>query len=159
MYDGQDYALNILEEQLENALESQINYIIIEPPTIGDETSKWIQVGNFLHKASVISGILGLISPLILPKRLKLYIIVPLYSVNLMCSVVYNTSWQYDPCCKYQIEQNTRKLEQLHLQNLTTSTPVVLVHRDDKYRKRLHNSISLFILGYVGWQVYKSYRS
>ena len=43
LYKTDHFANEILEEQLENALESQIDHIIIEPRQVGDETSKWIQ--------------------------------------------------------------------------------------------------------------------
>ena len=159
LYNTGHYAIEILEEHLENALESQVEHIVIEALQVGDETSKWIQVGNCLHKLSVLSGLSCLLSPLVCPDRYQLYLTLPLSSVNLVCTTLYDLSWQYDPCCKYQVEHNTRRLEQLQLQTLSTSMPVVLVRRDDKYRKRLHNFLSACVLSYVGWKAYQFYKS
>ena len=157
--DDKRYTNRILEEQLESSLESQVSYIIIEPKGIGDETLKWIAVGNFLHKTAVLTGLSCLIVPLFTPKRLKIYVIMPLFTVNTFCTLLYNLSWQFDPCCKYQIEKNETRLEQLHLETLATKSPVVLVHRDDKYRKRLHNVISVVVLTYVGWKCFWYYKT
>jgi hypothetical protein len=66
--------------------------------------------------------------------------------------MLYGVSWQFDPCCKYQIEYDTRKLAQLP--GGTSSSPVVLVRTDDKYRKILHNVIAGSAAFYVGWKVY-----
>jgi len=159
LYNSEGYASGLLEEQLESSLESQVSYIIIEPKCLGDETSKWIQVGNFLHKSAVLSGFTCLLVPLLCPKRFKLYLIAPLFTINTLSVLFYNMSWQFDPCCKYQVERNESRLEQLHLQTLATTSPVVLVHRDDKYRKRLHNYISMAVLTYVSWKCFQYYRS
>uniref|UniRef100_A0A7M5XE38 Uncharacterized protein n=1 Tax=Clytia hemisphaerica TaxID=252671 RepID=A0A7M5XE38_9CNID len=153
------FTRRILEEQLESSLESQLSYIIVEPKGIGDETIKWIAVGNFLHKSAVLSGLTCLLLPIITPKRFKMYVIVPLFSLNTLCTLLYNLSWQFDPCCKYQIEKDDNRLEQLHLETLATTSPVVLVHRDDKYRKRLHNIISVLVLSYAGWKCFWYYKS
>lgn len=153
------YAEEVLEEQLEAALESQVEHIVIEPAQVGDETSKWIQVGNFLHKASVLSGLTCLFTPFVCPKKYELYITVPLSSINLLSTTLYDLSWQYDPCCKYQVEKNTRTLERIQLQTLSASRPVVLVRKDDLYRKRLHNFFSACVFSYLGWKCYEFYYS
>ena len=152
-----DFAAEILEEQLEVALESNVQYIVIEPIQVGNEISSWIRVGNFLHKSSVFSGLLCLSAPLALPTRFKLYTVIPLTSINLLCTGLYDLSWQYDPCCKYQVETRSRQLERLQLQALSMSNPVVLVRRDDKYRKRLHNFLTVCVLSYWSWKVIKWY--
>merc|ERR1712002_255938 len=142
------HSAEVLDEQLESAFESQVNHIVIEPAVVGDEASKWITVGNFLHKTSVISGVVCLCVPLLCPRKFKYYVTLPLSGVNLLCMTLYNFSWQYDPCCKYQIEHNAEKLEQLQLQTLAAS-PIILVRRDDKYRKRMHNFFSGCVAVYI----------
>ena len=158
LYKTDHFANEILEEQLENALESQIDHIIIEPRQVGDETSKWIQVGNFLHKTSVLSGLSCLLVPLICPFRYQHYFSIPLSTMNLACTTLYDLSWQYDPCCKYQVERNTKILEQLQMHDLETANPVVLVRRDDKYRKRLHNFFSICVFTYFSFKCYQYYK-
>lgn len=49
-------------EELERALEVCCKIIIIEPSRLGDETARWISVGNCLHKTAVISGISAIIT-------------------------------------------------------------------------------------------------
>lgn len=148
----------ILEEQLESAFESRVPHIIIEPALVGDEVSKWITVGNFLHKTSVISGVISLLTPLICPTKYRYHVSLPLSGMNLLCMVVYNFSWQHDPCCKYQIEGNSDQLEHLQLQTLASKSPVILVRRDDKYRKRMHNFFAICVAGCVGWTIFSYYR-
>jgi len=151
-------SVQILEEQLENAYESCTQHIIIEPVSVGNLVTKWITVGNFLHKTSVISGAVCMLTPLFCPKKYRYYMTMPLCSMNLFCMTLYNFSWRKDPCCKYQVEGNMERLGQLNLQTLAHSSPIVLVYRDDKYRKRLHNFFSFCCAGYLVVQVYKYYK-
>ena len=133
--------------------------IIIEPTKIGDETARWIQVGNCLHKTAVISGFGCLACPLLLPRAFKGPFSIFFGSISIFCASVYGVSWQFDPCCKYQVEYDTKKLAQLPVDLLTSSSPVVLVRQDDKYRKRLHNAVALSVLLYCGWKIYTSWYS
>ena len=144
-----DHTLEVLEEQIQHAFESATQHIIIESAELGDNITKWIITGNFFHKTSVISGLLSMISPLFCPQKYRVFVTLPLCGINLMCTVMYNFSWHRDACCKYQVERNTESLEQLHLKALTTSSPAILVYRDDKYRRRLHNFFSYCCAGYL----------
>lgn len=55
VYDGngahEQFAL-----ELERCLESYPETIVIEPAALGDETARWIAVGNCLHKTAVLAG-------------------------------------------------------------------------------------------------------
>ena len=141
-----------------SAFESKINHIIIEHQDFGNNISRWIIIGNFLHKTSVISGAVCLLTPLFAPRKMQQYVLQPLCVLNLMCTTLYNFSWCRDPCCKYQIEGNQQRLEQLHLQTLASSSPLILVMRDDKYRRRLHNFVSTCCAGYLLLQLYRYYK-
>lgn len=55
------------ECELEQALEAQCKYIVIEPTRTGDETALWITIDNCLHKMAVLSGTACLFTPLVLP--------------------------------------------------------------------------------------------
>nr|XP_002121257.1 transmembrane protein 11, mitochondrial [Ciona intestinalis] len=137
------------EYELECALEAKVDYIVIEPTKLGEETSRWVRVGNCLHKTSVISGLLSLVLPRVFPETpvdLELIVGIPTAVLSVACTALYGISWQFDPCCKYQVTVNSRELSKLNVQNLTNSSPVVLVRRDDKYRKTLHNFVS-FLAG------------
>ena len=152
----EDEEEEFLEEQLEDALDDRLQYIVIEPEKIGNETTKWIQIGNFLHKTGVLSGVGSIITGLTFPQKCKNYFCIPMGIVSLTCISLYNISWQYDPCCKYQVEHDIRTLEKLEIENLKSSV-VVLKRRDDKYRKRLHNIVGILVVGLFTWKVYEFY--
>jgi len=112
----------------------------------GEETSRWIRVGNCLHKTAVLSGLASLVLPYLLPDGTSpaiIYAGLPSAVLSVGCAALYGISWQFDPCCKYQVTVNSRELSQLNVQNLTNPSPVVLVRKDDKYRKALHNCIAI----------------
>lgn len=56
MYEDQDSYEKFIAE-LDKALDERYETIIIEPCKVGDETSRWIRVGNCLHKTATISGL------------------------------------------------------------------------------------------------------
>ncbi|KAL9956660.1 hypothetical protein ACROYT_G038174 [Oculina patagonica] len=156
IYDSED-AREQFEADLERALESQCAMIVIEPTMIGEETARWIQVGNCLHKTAVIAGLGCFVSPWVLPRAVKEPISFVCGGVSIFCAALYGVSWQFDPCCQYQVEYDTRKLAKLPLGSLTSSSPIVLVRKDDKYRKRLHNVVAGSVLIYCSWKVYNWY--
>ena len=156
IYDS-EYAQEQFEADLERALESQCGMIVIEPTKIGDETARWIQVGNCLHKTAVISGLGCLSCTFALPRVFRGPFCIILGSISIFCTAIYSVSWQFDPCCKYQVEYDTKKLAQLPVDLLTSSSPVVLVRQDDKYRKYLHNTVAFSVLIYCGWKIYSTW--
>lgn len=94
-------AFEKFEAELDKALESKVDYIIIEPTRLGDETGRWIYVGNCLHKTAVISGICSVISGLIWQD--KPLFSTPMCVISVFCTGLYTVSWNYDPCCQYQV--------------------------------------------------------
>ncbi len=132
-----------------------MSFIIIEPTKLGDETSRWIRVGNCLHKTAVLSGITGLATGITWPHRGLVYF--PMSFISIVCTGVYMISWQFDPCCKYQVEHNRKRLQKLPLHNLTSSSPIVLMRRDDTKRKILHTTVSLAATAYCAWIFYDWY--
>ena len=150
-----DNATEVFENELEHALESRKHTIIIEPSKLGDETARWITVGNCLHKTAVLGGMVALMTGVTWKDYGFLYF--PLGFSSLVCAGVYAVSWQFDPCCKYQVEYDSSQLQKLPLHNLTSSSPVVLVRRDDTRRKILHNTIALAAGAYCSWQFYEWY--
>lgn len=146
VYDGVD-SQERFEYELECALEAKSEYIVIEPTKLGEETSRWIIVGNSLHKASVLSGLASMLVPAVLPpfntSPFHLFFQTPTSLLSVACAALYGISWQFDPCCKYQVTVDSNELSNLRVENLTNASPVVLVRRDDKYRKILHNSVAI----------------
>ena len=55
--DDSENAHETFELELERALEAGCSVIVVEPSRLGDETARWIAVGNCLHKTAVLSGI------------------------------------------------------------------------------------------------------
>lgn len=100
MYDGQN-AHEAFEAELEKALEARVNFIIIEPARLSDETERWITVGNCLHKTAVISGLASIATGSIWPDRTAIG--ASLCAISVFCTGLYTVSWNYDPCCQYQV--------------------------------------------------------
>ena len=72
MYDS-DSAQEHFELELERALEAGVGTIVIEPTTLGDETARWISVGNCLHKTGVLAGFGSILSGIFLYSLLMMY--------------------------------------------------------------------------------------
>lgn len=100
MYEGQN-AHETFEAELEKALEARVNYIIIEPARLSDETERWIRVGNCLHKTAVLTGLASVVCGTVWPHRLTFS--VPICALSVFCTGLYTVSWNYDPCCQYQV--------------------------------------------------------
>ncbi|XP_061433163.1 transmembrane protein 11, mitochondrial [Lethenteron reissneri] len=156
VYDS-EYAQEQFELELERALESQFKYIVVEPARLGDETARWIAVGNCLHKTAVLAGASCLLSPFLLPAPHAHLLSLPAGLLSASCAALYGVSWQFDPCCKYQVQYEARELARLPLHTLRSASPVVLVRKDDTYRKRLHNTLALASLLYCVHKVWELY--
>ena len=141
-------------QELERMLEEKRDVILIEPTKIGDEAAKWIRFGNFLHKGAVVSGACCLLCPLLLPGRVAM-VHYPLGFMSGACAMLYGISWQSDPCCKYQVDLDGRVMSRLRVERLTTASPLVLVRRDDRVRKYLHNTVSGLAILYTAVKAYE----
>ncbi|XP_018025950.1 transmembrane protein 11, mitochondrial [Hyalella azteca] len=142
--------------ELERCLEAGPNTIVIEPAALGDETARWIAVGNCLHKTAVLAGFGSLFGAWAAPERLVAW--APLGTLSLACTAIYTASWQFDPCCQYQVEMDSGRLSRLMLESVVSSTPVVLVRREDGRRKVLHSSISVLAGALCLYRLYQMYK-
>ncbi|XP_030752400.1 transmembrane protein 11, mitochondrial [Sitophilus oryzae] len=141
VYDGHD-SHEYFAMELEKSLDNGCAIIVIEPSQLGDETARWITVGNCLHKISVITGLSSIVCGFVWPQNVLIQ--APLAVSSALCMGLYTVSWQFDHCVKYQVERDPRKLARLPiLSALTATSPVVLVRKDDTRRKTLHCTISL----------------
>lgn len=150
-------SLEKFEQELERALEDGYEVIVIEPNRLGDETSRWISVGNCLHKTAYLSGLASLGSAMIWTD--KPYVCTPLCVVSLLCTGLYTLSWQFDPCVYYQVETNVKRLlpkyPELKNFHLTDSmSPVILVRGDNTRRSMLHSGVSLLAAVVCIWRLY-----
>lgn len=148
-----------LECQFEAALDEGFSVVIVEPPGLGESCIRWIRVGNFLHKSAVLSALGTLIITPFIPRRVAFFTTFPLGVFGFSCVCLYTFSWQRDPCCKYQIDYKGRELTRIPSHEIHTPSPVVLVRRNDKYRKILHNTLSAIVVGYLGWMLYRHFNS
>ena len=156
--DGQRYTL---ECQLEYALERKYPTIILENSVLGYEVVRWIRMGNFLHKTAVLSGFVSLAATFAFPHPANMYMGCSVGAVSLACAGVYAFSWQMDPCCKYQVDYSLSSLAKVPQKEFksVSGKHFVLVCKDDKYRKRLHNAIAFAVVGVVGWKLYRHFAS
>ena len=83
------------------------------------------------------------------------FVYAPAGLISLLCTGLYTASWQFDPCCKYQVEMDTKRLAKLPVQKLSTSSPVVLVRREDNRRKTLHCTICALAVTVTAWRLYQ----
>ncbi|KYN02926.1 Transmembrane protein 11, partial [Cyphomyrmex costatus] len=156
VYDSEN-AHETFEYELERALESECSLIVIEPSKLGDETSRWIAVGNCLHKTAALSGLAAIVTGLVWGDRP--YICGPLGFTSVITCGLYTVSWQFDPCCQYQVETDTSKLPHVELLAvLGPSSPTFLVRKDDKRRRILHTTIALAAFGITAWRVYQAFK-
>jgi len=133
------------ERELDKAMEQQHSTIVIEPHELGEETVRWIRVGNALHKSCVVSGLAALGVGAVRPSWAA-----PFGVISVCCAATYSCSWQYDPACKYQVDTKGNYLHRIPLDQLSSAAPIVLIRRDDTVRKKLHNTVataaSLFLI-------------
>lgn len=102
VYEGDEH--DTFENELEKALEAKVKYIIIEPQRLGDETARWIRVGNCLHKTAVVSGLASIVCGAIMPERPVFS--APLCAISIFCTGLYTVSWNVDYCCQYQVGES-----------------------------------------------------
>ena len=145
------------ERELEVALEKGYSLIVIEPRTLGDDVIRWIKLGNFLHKSSVLADLGALLLIPLVPHHVIKYTVIPIGMFGVWCTLFYNFSWQFDPCCKYQVDWNGQELSRIPSNELNTRSPVILVRRNDYYRKLLHSTLSVFVGSFLLWRLYKIY--
>lgn len=153
VYDN-DNAHEMFAEQLERALEASVQIIIIEPPRLSDETARWIAVGNCLHKTAVVAGLTSIACCFGWPENP--YVYTPQVIISLCCTTLYTISWQFDPCVKYQVFADSKRLSNLPLlSTLSSTSPVVLMRQDDTRRKLLHCSVTLVATALIARKLFK----
>uniref|UniRef100_A0A1B6CYV5 Transmembrane protein 11 n=1 Tax=Clastoptera arizonana TaxID=38151 RepID=A0A1B6CYV5_9HEMI len=152
VYDGEN-SHEVFGEELERALEACCKLIVIEPSRLGDETARWIAVGNCLHKTAVLSGVSAIAMGLVVAQRPLSYM--PLAVTSLFCTGLYTVSWQFDPCVQYQVNTDSQTLAKLpQFSTLTTTSVVVLQRKNDKRRKILHYCVTLASTVFCIWKCY-----
>lgn len=166
LYEGEN-SHEAFESDLERALEAGPAAIIVEPRRLGEETARWIAIGNCLHQTSVLTGLGSLVTTLLLSPATPttssahtlLVVGAPLAAVSAFCSGVYSVSWSTDLCIHYQVETDPAVLERLPLHELANPQPLVLVRRDERRKRAAHLATTGLALGMVFWRLYQVWRN
>ncbi|XP_065220730.1 transmembrane protein 11-A, mitochondrial [Planococcus citri] len=152
-----DHSAEYFEQELEKALDNNCDIIVIEPVRLGEETVHWIKVGNYLHRIAVISGIPSICINVAFYRN-HYAVTVPLTVMSVFCAGLYMISWQFDPCCKYQVVSRVEKINASELSPETlyynllesapkdSASPVIIVKKDDTVRKVFHTIVAVFAL-------------
>ncbi|XP_055607045.1 transmembrane protein 11 homolog, mitochondrial isoform X2 [Uranotaenia lowii] len=151
VYEGEN-AHETFELELDKALYAKADFIIIEPFRLGEETGRWIAVGNCLHKTAIISGVASVAAGLIW--RGRLMFCTSFCALSIFCTSLYTISWSYDPCVKYQVEKNPKNLSKVPNVN-DFSSPIVLVYKSNTYATLSHRIVTLLAGSYCAWRIYQ----
>lgn len=145
---------------LDEAMSAARPIIFIEPHALGNEVTRWIRLGNALHKTAVLSAIGSLaVGQLDAMGRINIGLSLRISDDSLMtvscimstalgfisiASVgVYTLSWGRDACCRYQTQSDIGQLGiRLPVVGLQCPSPVALVRRDDTRRRVLQNVLA-----------------
>ncbi|KFD45014.1 hypothetical protein M514_14109 [Trichuris suis] len=125
--------------QLDKALEEKCPIIVIEPKTLGEQTSRWIEIGNMLHRSSVLLSIGSILAVFSYPKASKVWS--STCSAAAICLLFYWFGWSSDPCSHYRLETDLDKVAKLELGESRLKSAVVLVHRNDLPRRRFQRAL------------------
>ena len=134
-----DGANELFENELEHALDIGCQTIVIEPCRLGEETARWIMVGNTLLKASIITGIGSIASGLLFPNRPAAQF--SLLTTSLIANTIHTLSWQSDICSAYRVERDPEIWSKLVGQTKQFSDNVSLV-TSTEYLNTLNNNSS-----------------
>uniref|UniRef100_A0A5S6PZA5 Uncharacterized protein n=1 Tax=Trichuris muris TaxID=70415 RepID=A0A5S6PZA5_TRIMR len=125
--------------QLDKALEEKYPIIVIEPKTLGEQTSRWIEIGNMLHRSSVLLSIGSIVTVFSYPKATKVWCCT--CSAAAVCLLLYWFGWSSDPCSHYRLETDLDNVAKLELGDSRLKSAVVLVYRNDFPRRRFQRAI------------------
>eukprot|EP01134_Creolimax_fragrantissima_P006355 CFRG6355T1 len=139
-----------VELQLEDCMNDEYLYIVVNNYGLGCQVAVSIKAGNFLHKSAVIGGVFCLLAAASTRGRLTpvqaMAVCLPLGIGSVVSALLYELSWSHDPVCHYQIVPTENyltdipMLEQLEAERLPQQ--VILRRRNDKVRRHLHKFVA-----------------
>lgn len=149
--------------QLDEAVNLDVDTIVIEPTKVGTRTVTWLTLGKYLRRFSTTMGVCCLLSGIKLNKNfiisfngnIELTIITG--SLNLVFGTFYFISWNSDPCIKYKYEENLKKLSiKVPRDQIRTSKPIILV-KNSYYNLTnfMHYSVFSLSLTYLTYRCFK----
>lgn len=141
--------------QLERALHSKYKYIVIEPLGLGQETGRWIMLGNILSRLSVASGLVSITTSVVWPDHL--YVSVPLATLAFITQGFYDISWYFDPCSKYQVvKPGNQQVAQYVDESVAKSATKILVYKDNTLLNYAQRSVTIAAVVLCGLRLYRS---
>ena len=143
-------------QRLERAITAGCDLIAIEAAPMANEAARSIQLGNALHKTSVLTG-LGFWPALWLDAPFERTLL-PLCAASAGCCLLYDLFWQRDPLCKYQIDSHGDRMVDVPSDMIKDGTSyVLLIRRDDSARKVLQRTIALGVVAYCGLKLQRTF--
>lgn len=155
IYNGVD-ALELFENELDRALESGCDVIVIEPERLGEDTARWIGLGDCLHSTVLVTGSGSVISSVLWEE--KPYIYCPLTGLGLFCAAFYNCSWKKDPCAMYRTASAAEKAERTDSMAPDACKHTVLIRRMDSesgHRSFIQSAVAFISITFSVWKLYK----
>ncbi|XP_050095221.1 transmembrane protein 11 homolog, mitochondrial isoform X1 [Anopheles aquasalis] len=151
VYEGEN-AHEMFQTDLNTALDKKIRFIIIEPTRLGEETERWISVGNCLHKTSLASGAASIAIGLAWKSDIFCY---SFCAASVFCTSLYSMCWACDPCVEYQVERKRKNLMKIPIPE-GASTPVVLVHTGNRFVMFSHRLVTVLATSFCAWKLYQA---
>ena len=140
------------ELELKEALKQNYDVIVLSDIALGQRVCKWIQFGNILHKSAVISGISCCV--LNIATQTADWLTNAISLCSLLSITVYNTMWRRDTVSRYQLDTRGDFVSQMPLSSVKSRSLMVLIKRDDCYRRILHNLIGCILVLHMGLKLY-----
>jgi len=148
------FATEYFALQLDYALDAGAQVIVIEPSRLGRETAQWLAIGAGLRHTALSTWSLSLLAAALRHDGTCLLCAATAGAI----ATVYVVSWQPDPCSKYRVEENSRRLQRLPLRDVACTAPVVLVRREhSRLRHGIYGTVALATLGVCAWRVYRGH--
>ena len=136
------YSPNSLLE-LNEAMGHNFDAILLSDISLGKRVCNWIQFGNFLHKIGVLTGVSSLLLNI---AQASDWLAASVSLCSIISISAYNAIWRRDIVSCYQLDTRGDFVANVPLSCVKSGSLMVLVRRDDKYRRLLHNLIGCFLI-------------
>ena len=143
----QNYSPNS-ELELKDALKQDYDVIVLSDISLGQKVCKWIQFGNILHKSAVVSGTTCVV--LNLATQTPDWFTTCMSLCSILSITLYNAMWRRDTVSRYQLDTRGDFVSQMPLSSVRSRSLMVLMKRDDCYRRILHNLIGCIVVLHLG---------
>ena len=144
-----NYSPNSLLE-LNEAMRHNFDAILLSDISLGKRVCSWIQFGNFLHKIGVLTGLSSLLLNI---AQTSDWLTASVSFCSIISISAYNAIWRRDIVSCYQLDTRGDFVANVPLSSVKSGSLMVLVKRDDRYRRLLHNLIGCFLIVQFGLKI------